>query len=162
MTRHAWHHRGHVRYRGMIASDLPRLVLQPSQIGRLGLVAPAHDESHGAELVASGPAWVCEDEKARILCLAGFAETFPGRQAVAWALISSALARRAHIGLQAFMRQRLAEQPYRRIEAIARAASAAELGWLRRLGFVPEGIMREWGPLSEDHVLFRYVREGAG
>lgn len=144
-----------LRFRQMLPGDLPRLVLQPSQIGRLGIYAPAHDEKHGRELVASGPAWAAEEGE-RMLCLAGFAEVFPGRQAIAWALIADGVPLANHVRMLGFMRLRLAEQSYRRIEALARAASLAECNWLRRLGFVTEGVMRNWGPLSEDHVLFRY------
>lgn len=155
-----WRRASPVEYRRMAATDVTRMVLQPSQIGQLGIYEPVRDEKHGAELVEAGPAWAAETADGEIWCLAGFAEVFPQRQAIAWALLSANMSIAAHIGLTGFMADRLAEQPYRRIEAVARAASRKELNWLRRLGFVPEGVMHDWGPLSEDHVVFRYVRSG--
>ena len=147
-----------VEFRTMRAADLPRLVLQPSQVGQLGIFEPVRDERHGAELAASGPAWAAEAGDGSILCLAGFAEVFPRRQAVAWALIGAGGLGAAHFRLRRFMRERIAEQPYRRIEAIARAACRAELQWLALLGFERVATMRAWGPRSEDHVLFELVR----
>ncbi len=149
--------RQEVIFRAMVPSDVPRLALQPSQVGRLGIFEPVRDEAHGAELVAAGPAWAAERD-GQIICLAGFAEVYPRRQAVAWALLSAEGIGAAHFKLRAFMRARIAEQPFRRIEAIARAMCRPELAWLEMLGFEPAAMMRAWGPLSEDHVLFEIVR----
>lgn len=153
---------GDVTFRPMAAGDLPRLALQSSQVDQFGIFERAHNASHGAELVEAGPAWAAEHEDRGIICLAGFAEAFPPRHAIAWAMLGEGVGA-AHFALRRFMLARIAEQPYRRIEAIARADRAAELKWLELLGFERVATMRAWGPKSEDHVLFELVRgEGAG
>ncbi len=151
---------GGVTFRAMVPGDLPKLVLQRSQVDQFGIFEPVRDAKHGAELVESGPAWAAEADDGRILCLAGFGEVFPGRHAIAWALLGTRIGA-THFRLRRFIQARIAEQPYRRIEAVARADRPAELQWLALLGFERIATMRAWGPKSEDHVLFERIR-GAG
>lgn len=159
---------GLVTIRDMRAADVPALALQPSQVGQFGLYEPVRDETHGAWLAAAGPAWTAEaapsagsGQAGRIVAIAGFAEMFVGPagapvQAQAWALLGRMGA--AHFAVRRFIAARLAEAPYRRIEAMARAACPAEVRWLELLGFAREGRLAAWGPLSEDH--FIYARAG--
>lgn len=143
-------------FRDMIPEDLPALVLQASQIGQLGVFAPAHDRLHGAELVAAGPAWTAIDGEGRVLICAGFAEVFGQAQATAWAMLGGV--GRAHVAVRRFMLARLAELPYRRIEAIVNAGIPAHSRWVELLGFERSALLRAWGPLSADHLLYERIR----
>lgn len=93
-----------------------------------------------------------------VACL-GLRETFPGRQAVAWAILAEGIGA-AHLAISRFARRRIAESPLRRIEAIVRAEVHAECVWARLVGLQAAHVLRCFGAQSETHVLFERIREG--
>jgi hypothetical protein len=141
-------------------ADVVAIDLQPSQTGRLGMYEPVRDLQHGFDLKEMGPAWTARDGDGRILMCAGVGHVFPDRQGTAWALISDHFrARRRSAGkVLAFGRAMLDAMPFRRIEALARADSPRECGFLEAMDFERCAVMRAWGPLSEDYVLYERVK----
>lgn len=150
---------GRVIFRAFEPIDVVALDLQSSQVGQLGPHEPVRDIRHGVELQQIGPAWTARAPDGDVLVCAGFGEVFPGRQALAWALFAEAFGRsvQAQGAVLAFMRARLAEQSFGRIEAIARAAMASECRWLERIGFDRAHVLRRWGPKGEDHILYERI-----
>lgn len=141
-------------------ADAVAIDLQDSQHGRLGMYEPVRDLQHGCDLQAMGPAWTARDGDGRILICAGVGHVFPNAQGTAWALISDHFGqRRASVGkVLRFGRAHLDALPFRRIEAIARADSPRECAFLEAMDFERCAMLRAWGPLSEDYVLFERVR----
>ena len=95
----------------------------------------------------------------RIVACVGLRETFPGRQAVAWAILACDLGA-AHLAITRFARRRIIDSPLRRIEAIVRAEMPAECSWAGLVGLSPRCVLPCFGALSEPHVLYDRVREG--
>lgn len=149
-----------IQIRALQPIDVVALDLQESQVGQLGAYEPVRDIKHGVELQALGPAWSALDDDGNVLCCAGFGTVFAGRQAIAWALFGQRFAdsARAQARVLAFMRQRVADVGYPRLEAIARADQAAECRWLERIGFSRAMLLRQWGPLGQDHVFYERVK----
>ena len=141
-------------------ADVIAIDLQPSQHGRLGVYEPVRDLAHGFELKETGIAWTARDGDGRVLICAGVGHVFPNVQGTAWALISTHFGRRlSSVGrVLAFGRARLDAMPFRRIEALARADSPRECAFLEAMDFERAALMRAWGPLSEDYVLYERVR----
>lgn len=153
---------GGVTFRPMLAGDVVQLVLQPSQHICLGVTRAVHSIEDGEELVAGGPAWTATGGDGRVLCCAGFTELWPatertGGHAVAWALLAAGLGA-AHVAITRFARERIAESPYSRIEAIVRADVSAEPAWARQVGLRRRALLRKWGPEGKMHLLFERVR----
>jgi hypothetical protein len=147
-----------VRFRDFLAGDVVQLALQPSQHVCLGVTRAVHSIDDGLELAAGGPAWTAISVQGRILCCAGFRELWEGRHAVAWALLASELGA-AQLAITRFARQRIAESPFARIEAIVRKAMKAECDWARLVGLDFRCELPKWGPDGETHLLFDRVRE---
>jgi hypothetical protein len=148
---------GGVTFRDMQPGDVVQLALQPSQHTALGVTRAVHSFEDGEELALGGPSWTAIGADGRILCCAGFRELWPGRHAVAWALLASGLGA-AHLAVTRFARDRIAESPLARIEAIVRAGVAAECAWARLVGLNLVAELRQWGPDGETHLLFERLR----
>lgn len=149
-----------VQFRPMRPVDAPRLHLQRSQHVCLGVTRIVHSIEDGRELVEGGPAWTAERAcDGRVLCIAGFKELWPGRHAVAWAMLATGLGP-AHLAITRYARDRIAEAPFDRIEAIVREGVSAECRWARLVGLTFIARLRKWGPDGETHVLFERIRGG--
>lgn len=149
-----------IQIRPLEPIDVVALDLQESQVGQLGAFEPVRDIKHGVELQALGPAWTALDVGGDVLCCAGFGTVFPRQQALCWALFGARFAAsiRAQAAVLAFMRERVADAPFPRLEAIARADRASECRWLERVGFSRGMALRCWGPTGEDHVFYERVK----
>ncbi|MGN6596080.1 hypothetical protein [Sphingopyxis terrae] len=148
-----------VEIRALLPLDVLALDRLPNVEGQFGIYEPIKNIAHGIELQAMGPAWTAVGEDGTILCCAGFGQVFTDVQASAWALFSRefATSARAQAAVMRFMRDRIAEGPWRRIEALCRDAWPAEGRWLERVGFSRVALLRAWGPHSEDYWLFERV-----
>lgn len=149
-----------IQIRALEPIDVVALDLQESQVGQLGAFEPVRDIKHGVELQALGPAWSALDAEGNVLCCAGFGTVFPRQQAIAWALFGARFAAsfRAQAAVLRFMRQRVADVDFPRLEAIARADRPSECGWLEAIGFEARTLLRKWGPLGQDHIFYERVK----
>lgn len=148
-----------VEIRPLLPLDVLALDRLPNVEGQFGVYEPVKNIAHGLELQAMGPAWTALRDDGTILCCAGFGQVFADVQATAWALFGRDFAQsaRAQATVMRFMRDRIAEGPWRRIEALCRDAYPAEGRWLQRVGFTRVAMLRAWGPHSEDYWLFERV-----
>ena len=168
-----------VTFERMTAADAMTIERQPSQRVQLGLDASMTIEV-AADLAAGGEAWTAWRGCTPVACV-GLRETFPGVQAVAWAILSRGL-RGDHVAITRFTARRIAASPYRRIEAICIAAVDAEAilssfpgldpaqlleavlcvrgpqaRWAEALGLTPSAVLRCFGAASETHILFERI-----
>ena len=142
----------------MQAADALQIQRQASQLVQLGLERHITLEE-ADDLATGGEAWTLResaDADARIVACVGLRELFPGRQAVAWAILAEGLGA-AHLAVTRFARRRIAASPLRRIEAIVR--TDAECAWAKLVGLTPAHVLRCYGGASETHVLFERIRE---
>ncbi len=164
-----------VSFRPMRAPDAMTIERQPSQRVQLGLNSVMTIEA-AADLAEGGEAWTAWRGDSPIACV-GLRETFPGVQAVAWAILSRGLGG-DYVAITRFTRRRIAASLYRRIEAICIAAIDAEaillsfpgldpaqlleavlcvkgpqVRWAEALGLVPTHVLRKFGAASETHIL---------
>ncbi|WP_294277576.1 hypothetical protein [uncultured Sphingomonas sp.] len=142
----------------MVATDALVIQRQASQRVQLGIerdmsVEEARDLAEGA-----GEAWTVRQHGRIVACL-GLRETFPGAQAVAWAILSDRIGT-AHLAVTRHARRRIAASPLARIEAIVREAVPAELAWAMLVGLQPAHVLRRFGQNSETHILCERIREG--
>ncbi len=145
----------------MIVAEVLAIQRQPSQRVQLGLERDMSWEEACSLADGPGEAWtvrVAEGDSWRIVACLGLRETFPGAQAVAWAILSENVGR-AHLSITRFARRRIAESPLRRIEAIVRADVPAEVLWAELVGMKAAHVLRCFGARSETHVLFERIRE---
>lgn len=56
------------------------------------------------------------------------------------------------------MRTLLRQSPYQRVETSVRADSWSEIKLAETLGMELEGLMRKYGPVGEDHLLYAYIK----
>lgn len=160
------------------AQDVVALALQPSQHVTLGIHQAVHSIDDGRELEALGPAWTAFEaapssptagggaDRGRVLACYGFGFQWrpagsSGGHALAWAMLAAGLGP-AHVAITRFARATLMASPITRIEAIVRAGVEAERRWAELVGFTRVALLRAWGPLAEDHLLYERVREGCG
>lgn len=137
----------------MAPADALAIQRQPSQRVQLGIerdMTPEEAES----LADGGEAWTGWHNDRIVACI-GLRETFPGRQAVAWAILSEGLGG-AHLAVTRFARARIEASPLRRIEAITR--TEAEHIWATMVGLRAAHVLRAFGAASEDHILFERIR----
>lgn len=141
----------------MIAADAILIQRQASQAVQLGVVRAMTIEE--ARDLAEGPgeAWTARVDDRIVACF-GLRETFPGTQAVAWAILSDHVGR-SHLKITRFARQRIVASPLRRIEAIVRAAVPAEGAWAALVGLDAAHVLRCFGAQAETHVLHERIRE---
>lgn len=163
---------------------------QASQRVQLGLDRDMTEDE--AEALAAGPgeAWTIfvsdGEEGGRIAACVGLRETFPGTQAVAWAILAEGLGS-AHLAVTRHARARIAASPLARIEAICRAgvdaeAVLAQFGdldpgqlleavlavpspetrWAEAVGLRAAAVLRRFGAAGETHVLFERIAPVAG
>ncbi|MBY0301243.1 hypothetical protein [Sphingomonas ginsenosidimutans] len=149
-----------VDIRPMHADDALEIQRQPSQRIQLGMDREMTREE--AEALADGPgeAW-CARVDGRIVALTGLRETFPGVQAVAWAILSTGIGA-AHLAVTRHARRRIADSAYRRIEAIVRVDVPAEVAWAKLVGLAPAHVLHCFGAASEPHLLCELVRPAPG
>lgn len=144
-----------VAIRPMVPNDAMRIQRQASQRVQLGLSRDMTIEE--AEALAEGPeAWTATDGDRVIACV-GLRETFPGVQAVAWAILCDGIGA-AHLAVTRWAKARIAGSGYRRIEAIVRADVDAECRWAKAVGLTPAHVLRNFGAASETHILFEAIR----
>jgi hypothetical protein len=148
---------GGVVFRDFLPADVVALALQPSQHVCLGVTRAVHSIEDGEELAEGGEAWTAAAPDGRILCCAGFKHLWPGRHAIAWAMLGVGLGP-AHLAVTRFARDRIAESPLSRIEAIVRASVAAECKWAKAVGLRLRADLPQWGPDGETHLLFDRIR----
>ena len=142
----------------MRAADALAIQRQVSQRMQLGVERDMTSEE--AEALADGPgeAWTAWDGERVVACV-GLRETFPGAQAVAWAILSQDVGT-AHLTITRFARARIAASRLARIEAIVRRDHPAEVTWAKLVGLAPVFVLRAFGAASEDHVLCERIRSG--
>lgn len=141
----------------MRPTDMLAIQRQSSQLVQLGIERDVTMDE--AEAVADGPgeAWTARWHGRIVACL-GLRETFPGAQAVAWAILAEGVGP-AHLAITRFARARIAASGLRRIEAIVREAVPAEVAWAGLVGLKPAHVMRCFGARSETHILCERIRE---
>lgn len=152
---------GAVTFSAFKGGDALAIALQPSQWIEAGIEASRLTPEGAAALEASGAAWTARDAGERILCCAGFAETFAGRQATAWAWLAADLGVRAHLAVTRFARARIAESPLRRIESLI-ADTAPCRKWASAVGLALNARLECWGADSGTVLLYARVRRGDG
>lgn len=148
-----------IQFEPFRARDALAIQLQPSQWVEAGIEARGMSIEQARDL--EGNAWTAwrmgPGLNMRILCCAGFRELFPGRHAVAWALLARDLGPRALLAITRFARARIAESPLARIECLTRDG-AAERGWAEAVGLRLRAELPGWGATSETLCLFDRVK----
>lgn len=165
----------------MTAAALLAIDRQPSQRVQLGTIASITPDQAEA-IAASGECWAVMRGAVPIAAY-GLTETFPGMQAVAWALLGADIGR-AHVAMTRHVRSRIIASPLRRIEAIVRAADiepaiaanpvlagdaqalidvamarpTPECRWAVALGLRAAAVLRAFGGAAETHLLFERIR----
>ncbi len=162
------------------ARDLLDIEAQDSQVMWLGQSAEVDYES-AAHLADQAIAWCARRDDGSILACVGINETFPGKQGVAWALLSSPIGE-DHLPLTRFMRRQIDDCGLERVELIAKCAEAElftvdidgyemqlqgdalckavmadptpECRLAQMLTFEPAHVMRKLGFASESYMLF--------
>lgn len=147
-----------VDFAPMRADDALTIQRQASQLVQLGLERQMSREE--AEALAADEAWTASTADGRIVACIGLKETFPGVQAVAWAIFAEGIGG-AHLAITRFARARIVARSrpdgLARIEAIVRASVPAECAWARLVGLTPAHLLRKFGAASEDHVLYERI-----
>ena len=131
---------------------------QASQLVQLGIERDMSVDEARALAEGNGEAWTVRQDGRIVACL-GLKETFPGAQAVAWAILAERVGA-AHLAITRHARQRIAASGLARIEAIVREAVPAEIAWAMLVGLKPAHVLRRFGQTSETHILCEYIREG--
>jgi len=146
-----------VQIAAMRPADMIEIQRQASQLVQLGI--ERHVSIEEAEQIADGPgeAWTARYHGRIVACL-GLRETFPDRQAVAWAVLAEGIGG-AHLAITRFARARIAASTLGRIEAIVREAVPAEGAWASLVGLAPAHVLRCFGAMSETHILCERIRE---
>lgn len=113
-----------------------------------------------AEVARHGPCHSAVRD-GRLICSAGLTRMWPGRY-IAW-MVTSAQATARDMGfalrdIRRFLDDAQADPQYQRIEATVDAAFAAGRRWVKRLGFVCEGVMEAFDANGRDCILFARVR----
>lgn len=140
----------------MKATDMLVIQRQASQLVQLGIERDMTMDEAEAIADGDGEAWTARYHGRIVACL-GLRETFPGRQAVAWAVLAENIGP-AHLAITRFARARIAASPLARIEAIVRQAVPAEGAWAQLVGIRPVHVMRAFGAASEPHILCERIR----
>ena len=160
-------------------NDLMSIEVQASQQLTLGIDTRSCTLAEAEALADEREAWSVWDDGRLIACI-GIRETFPGRQGVAWATLSTGLGR-AHLTMTRFARERIVNCGLQRVEAIVRAADAEsvlqhfpgldaqqlleavltmatpECVWARLVGLRPAHVLRKFGGIGETHILFERI-----
>lgn len=146
------------------AADLMEIQRQPSQLVQLGIERAMTIEEAEAIAEGDGEAWTARaghvGAGGRIVACLGLRETFPGRQAVAWAVLAEDVGA-AHLAITRFARARIRESRLPRIEAIVRESVPAEGAWAQLVGLAPAHVLRCFGAMSETHILCERIRGAA-
>lgn len=146
-----------VQIAAMMPADMIEIQRQASQLVQLGIERDVSIEE--AEAIADGPgeAWTARYQGRIVACL-GLRETFPDRQAVAWAVLAEGIGG-AHLAITRFARARISASKLGRIEAIVRQGVPAEGTWASLVGLAPAHVLRCFGAMSETHILCERIRE---
>lgn len=142
----------------MVAADAIAIQRQSSQAVQLGIARVMTIEEARDLAEAPGEAWTAKVHDRIVACF-GLRETFPGMQAVAWAILSNDVGR-SHLRITRFARRRIVTSSLRRIEAIVKADAPAEGTWASLVGLAPAHVLRCFGAAAETHVLHERIREG--
>ena len=128
---------------------------QASQKVQIGMPRMMTCDEAEALVDSVGEKWaVIENATARIVACFGLAETFPGKQGVAWAILAEGIGS-AHLAMTRFCRARVAASPLVRIEAIVRTPS--ECSWAMLIGLTYRCDLPMFGAASETHFLYDKV-----
>jgi hypothetical protein len=146
-----------ISFRPLLAGDLVQLKLQPSQHLELGIEEGEIDMQRARDLVLHGPGWTAH-EGGRILCCAGFRETFPPVQAVAWAMLARDIGPKAHLAITRYAREEIRKAPYRRLEALVEADNNPAVMWAKLVGLHAAHRLECFGFDSAPHILFERIR----
>lgn len=141
-----------MRIEPLRAWHLEALELQPSQ-AMFGAVI--HEPGYVDMLTNSGPAFAALDGDTVLGC-GGSVELWEGR-AVIWALVSEHAGPHM-LGIHRAVEGYLKQMTHRRIEAHVEVGFNPGGRWLRRLGFVFEGVMRAYSPDGADYWLYARVK----
>lgn len=136
--------------------DMLVIQRQSSQLVQLGIERTVTMEEAEAIAEGDGEAWTARCQGRIVACL-GLRETFPGRQAVAWAVLAEGLGP-AHLAITRFARARIRASSLARIEAIVREAVPAEAAWAQLVGLAPAHVLLCFGAQSETHILCERIR----
>lgn len=140
-----------VTFAAMVATDALVIQRQASQRVQLGIERDVTIDEARDLVEGPGEAWTVR-HRGRIVACLGLRETFPGRQAVAWAILAEGVGA-AHLAVTRFARRRIAASGLARIEAIVRADVPAECAWAQLVGLRPAHVLRAFGARSETHLL---------
>lgn len=148
-----------VVFRPFHYADALSIAVQPSQWVQAGIDARCMSEEQARDLHARGAAWTAFAPDGRVLCCAGIAETFAGRQGTAWAMLATGLGIRQHLAITRFARERIAQSPLVRIESLIEADPAGRCAkWALAVGLTLEATLASWGAASETVFLYRRIR----
>lgn len=129
---------------------------QASQMVQLGISRRMNRDDAEALVAGIGEKWaVIENATGRTVACFGLAETFPGKQGVAWAILAEGIGT-AHLAMTRFCRARVAASPLVRIEAIVRTPS--ECVWAKMIGLTFRCALPCFGALSQTHFLYDKVQ----
>lgn len=148
-----------IQFEPFRARDALNIQLQHSQWVEAGIEARGMTIEQARDL--EGSAWTAwrmgPGLNMRILCCAGFRELFPGRHAIAWALLAAGIGPRALLTVTRFARARIAESPLVRIECLTRDGRA-ERRWAEAVGLAFRAALPGWGAASETICVFDRVK----
>lgn len=139
-----------VRIRLFRPEDALALALQPSQIVEAGIASADMTIADARLLVERGEAWSAILPDGTPIACYGIAETFPGRQGTAWAMLASGLGVAAHAAITRFARMRVAASKLARVECLVRAdVRGRGSKWAVAVGMPREATLACWGGASE-------------
>ena len=147
-----------VVFRPFFWFDAVEIAVQPSQWVQAGIDARTMTEHEARDLAKRGAAWTAIGEDGRILCCAGIAEMFVGRQGTAWAMLAADLGVAQHLAITRFARARIAASPLVRVESLISDDPTGRCAkWAQAVGLELEATLACWGAASETVFLYRRI-----
>ena len=116
---------------------------------------------HVEQLAASGPAWAGMTDAGHIVAIAGVFQMWPG-VGEAWVVGGDLLRKHRlffHREVRRHLRQIWEDGEFRRIQAIVRDGIPQSHPWVKRLGFIEEGVLRGYAPNGDDCTIYAMVRK---
>lgn len=140
-------------------TDPAELHIQPVQVAEAD-VKERLGEDDWQTIIAGGPCYSAWRDD-HILCSAGVMFQWYGR-GISWMHMGDGLTIKdkvfIHREVYAFLQRTQEDPKYQRIETTVIADFGPGHHWARKLGFVPEGMMRRYDHLGNDHVLYARVK----
>lgn len=135
--------------------DVLAIDVQPLQLEEFG----PPDLAYG-ERAARGAAWTATmpngEGGEQVIGCGGIVPLFASH-GLAWALLAGELGAR-FVAMTRCARAAIEASPYRRIEALVRADWPQAIRWAEAIGLERNALIRAWGPLGIDHVLYERVK----